>query len=92
MDEFGSTLSFVASADGGLAIILWQGAPVYRRILGVSEGPNAEPRALILATLTVGLMPRGLLATHGHHSVFDAFGQCISKPHRAVCRSSQLSF
>src|ERR1700733_6228876 len=40
----------------GFIIILWQGAPVYRRILAGSEGPNADPGALILATLAVALI------------------------------------
>ncbi len=40
----------------GLGIILWQGAPVYRRILAGSEGPTAGPKTLILVMLAVGLM------------------------------------
>jgi hypothetical protein len=40
----------------GLAIILWQGAPVYRRIVAGSDRSNAEPRVLILATLAIGLI------------------------------------
>jgi hypothetical protein len=39
---------------GAVAIILWQGIPVYRRILaGSFDGPNARPTALILATFAV---------------------------------------
>ncbi len=41
---------------GGLAIILWQGTPFYRRILQGSEGLSAGSRELILATLAIGLM------------------------------------
>jgi|SRR4029077_812401 hypothetical protein len=63
--------SFVQT--GGLAIILWRGTPVYRRILEGPQGPSAASRKLILATLVVGFDAGGLLATHGHHSVFNAF-------------------
>jgi hypothetical protein len=39
---------------GGIAIILWQGVPVYRRILaGSLNGPAAGPTALMLAALAV---------------------------------------
>jgi hypothetical protein len=48
------SLLFVQTA--GLAIILWQGVPVYRRVIAGSEGPNAESRAIILAIVAVGLI------------------------------------
>ena len=40
----------------GLSTVIWQGAPVYRRIVAGSEGPNASPEALILAMVAVALM------------------------------------
>ncbi len=39
----------------GLGIILWQGAPIYRRILAGSVGP-ASPETLMLGLLGVGLI------------------------------------
>lgn len=49
-----SVLLFAQTA--GLAIILWQGAPVYRRIVAGFPGPSAGPRAIILAILAVVLI------------------------------------
>jgi hypothetical protein len=49
-----SLLLFVQT--GGLAIILWQCAPIYRRILEGPEGLSVGSRELILAALAVGLM------------------------------------
>jgi hypothetical protein len=40
----------------GLAIILWQGTPIDRRILEGPQGPSAASRELIPATLAVGLI------------------------------------
>ncbi|MGA8654558.1 MAG: hypothetical protein WB586_00275 [Chthoniobacterales bacterium] len=47
---------FLFVQTGGLAIILWQRTPIYRRILEGFGGRSAGSRVLILATLTVGLM------------------------------------
>ena len=39
----------------GLAVLIWQGAPAYRRIIA-EPGSSAEARTLMLAALAVGLM------------------------------------
>jgi hypothetical protein len=46
----------LAVQTAGLAIILWQGAPVYRRILAGPQGPSADPETLILAAVAVVLI------------------------------------
>lgn len=64
----------------GLAIILSQGAPIYRRILAGSAGPSASPGTLALGLLGVGLIPGILLVAHVRHTFSQAKAQAVSQP------------
>jgi hypothetical protein len=52
----GLYLLLLTVQTAGLAIILSQGAPIYRRILAGSAGPSASPGTLALGLLGVGLI------------------------------------
>jgi hypothetical protein len=83
---------------GAVAIILWQGIPVYRRILaGSFDGPNAGPTALILATFAVvvvqgaywfrvATIPSLQLPRH-ILAAFPLLDRSIRAPNRAVVES-----